>query len=306
MPDSKKFYVLALDGGGTRGVYSAQLLSKLETTLGRSIRDCFHLIAGSSTGSIVAGAAATGIKMEKTVGFFEKSAKRVFKKRFYRCGLTKSKYRNEQLREVITDSLPSITLGEIETPLMITGSDTSTGKARVFKSRYLKQLGEPYVMDGNLLLSKVILASCSAPTFFDPTDIDGHLVVDGGLWANNPSIISLSEAISKFNREVKDVKILSIGTGQKTESIYARQKHWGLLTGWGGVKLVTYFLDLQSQASKNMAELVLGNNYLRLNPSIGDWNLDDTEHLENLRSLADMDYSYNVDAIKAFTIPDGG
>lgn len=306
MINDEVFYILALDGGGTRGIYSAQLLAKIEKAFGRNIQDCFHLISGTSTGSIVAGAAATGIQMEKIVCFFEKLAKRVFNKKCYRCGITNSKYHKEQLKKAILESLPQVTLGEIETPLMITGSDISTGKARVFKSRYLDRLGEPYEMDGDLQLDSVILASCSAPTYFDPTVVDGHLIADGGLWANNPSIISLSEALSKFKKDVREVKIMSIGTGQNSEGMYTNKKHWGLLTGWEGVKLISYFLDLQSQASKNMAELILGNNYLRFNPLIGNWGLDDTNYLNNLRSLADKDFSYKVEEIKDFTKPEGG
>ena len=93
-----------------------------------------------------------------------------------------------------------MTLGEISTPLMITSSDISTGGVHVFKSRYLKDLGEPYVRDGNVALSEAILASCVAPTYFDPMPVGDFLLADGGLWANNPSIIALTEAVSKFGR----------------------------------------------------------------------------------------------------------
>ena len=57
------FAILALDGGGTRGVYSAQVLARIEQETGEPTREHFDLIAGTSTGSIIAGAAAVGIPM---------------------------------------------------------------------------------------------------------------------------------------------------------------------------------------------------------------------------------------------------
>ena len=86
---------------------------------------------------------------------------------------------------------------------MITSSDISTGSVHLFKSRYLGELGEPYVRDGAVLLSDAILASCSAPTYFDPVHVDNYLLADGGLWANNPSIIALVEAVSKFGQPIE-------------------------------------------------------------------------------------------------------
>ena len=60
-------------------------------------------------------------------------------------------------------------------------------------------MGYQYVRDGDTLLSEAILASCAAPSFFDPAPVRDTLVADGGLWANNPSIIALVEAASKFD-----------------------------------------------------------------------------------------------------------
>ena len=84
------------------------------------------------------------------------------------------------------------------------------------------------------------------------------LALDGGLWANNPTIIAPVEAVSKFDARIERVHILSIGTGRST-NFYSQNKFWGLLTGWGRQKLVSYVLSLQSQASTNMSKLILGD-----------------------------------------------
>ena len=296
MYGDKAFYILALDGGGTRGIYSAQVLAQMEDTLNVPIRDCFDLIAGTSTGSIIAGAAAAGTPLKDVVELFEEHTSHIFPKRSLRLGLLGSRYRREPLEEVVRKCLPDVTLGEIATPLLVTSSNVSTGGVHVFKSRYLEELGEPYVRDRDVPLVDAILASSAAPSFFDPLQLGESLLADGGLWANNPSILAVAEAISKFHRKVEQIHILSVGTGHPAK-MYTPSRSWGLATGWGHRKLVSYFLNLQSLASTNMAGLILGERYVRLDPEIEDWGLDDTKHLSNLKALASSDFTHRSDEI---------
>ena len=290
----ENFYILALDGGGARGIYPACVLASVERNLGKPIKDCFDLITGTSTGAIIAGAAATGVKMSTVVDLFDKEAPQVFRSRLPRWGgLIRSKYTRTRLEQLLKEYLPNKPLGEISTPLLITSSSISTGSVHVFKSKYLDELGEQYLRDGDVLLSDAVLASCAAPSYFNPVQVGDYLLADGGLWANNPSILAVTEAMSKFNRSIEQVHILSIGTG-KTSTLYQPNQSWGLATGWGGQKLVEYFLSLQSQASTNMASLLLGDRYLRLDPKIGNWALDDTKRLHNLKAMANQDFTrYN-------------
>ena len=290
------FHVLALDGGGARGIYSAQILACIEQLTGVPVREHFDLIAGTSTGSIIAGAAAVGIPMDRVVELFEDESPRIFQKRWLGSFHIRSKYSRRFLEEVVRSCVSGLTLGEVSTPLMILGSDISTGGVHVFKSRYLKDLGEPYVRDANVVLSDAILASCAAPTFFDPVPVGDFLLADGGLWANNPSIMALTESVSKFRRSVEQVRILSIGTGHSV-NLYSQNRLWGLITGWGREKLVSYVLRLQSDASANMAKLMLADRYLRIDPEIEAWDLDDIEHLGNLRALATKDFALQSEAI---------
>lgn len=139
MNEAQPFYILALDGGGSRGIYPAQVLAKMEQQLGGNIKDCFDLIAGTSTGAIIAGAAAAGIPMAEIVGLFEREAPRIFRKRLLRRGGFRSRYDHKLLGAVIRRHLPDRTLGEIGTPLLITSSDISSGGVYVFKSKYLRE-----------------------------------------------------------------------------------------------------------------------------------------------------------------------
>ena len=293
------FNILALDGGGIRGVYGAHVLARLEDTLGSPVRERFDLIAGTSTGSILAGGASMNIPMETLVGLFEGQADRIFsRRRFSLFPVLRSRYSTHPLDQVIGEYVPEVTMGEVPTPLMITSSDISTGGVHVFKSRYLEELGEPYMRDGQVRLRDAILASCAAPLYFDPRQVGEYLLADGGLWANNPAIIAVTEAMAKFRRPLDKIRVLSVGTG-RTASFYTRRGAWGLLTGWGGPKLVSYVLGLQSQASTNMAKLLLGDRHLRLDPEIKSWKLDDIKSIESLKALADRDFTHYSKAILA-------
>lgn len=181
MQNNDSFKILALDGGGIRGVYAAHVLARLEDTLKLPVSHCFDLIAGTSTGAILAGAAATEIPMQTVVGLFESKADLIFKRRWLSCSpFLRSRYSTEPIKRAIGKYLPAVTMGEIATPLMITSSDISTGKVHVFKSRYLKDLGGPYLRDGTVQLRDAILASCAAPAYFDPMPVGEYLLADGG------------------------------------------------------------------------------------------------------------------------------
>ena len=299
MRSDDAFNILALDGGGIRGVYAAHVLARLEDALSTPLRERFDLIAGTSTGSIMAGAASMSIPMETLVDLFENEAGRIFRKRAFSCfPFIRSRYSTHALDRVIGEYMPDVTLGKISTPLMITSSDITTGGVHVFKSRYLEDLGEPYLRDRHVRLRDAVLASCAAPTYFDPRQVGEYLLADGGLWANNPTIIAVTEAVARFQKPLDKINVLSVGTGHSA-NFYTRSRAWGLLTGWGRQKLVSYVLDLQSQASTNMAKLLLGHRHLRLDPEIQSWELDDIKHLTSMKALADRDFTHYSKAILA-------
>lgn len=142
----KGFSILTLDGGGVRGIYGAQLLARLEVSLDARIRDHFDLIAGTSTGSILAGAASMGIPMADIVKLFETEAPRIFRQRPLITGLSmpyRSRYSKQTLNDVLERYVPQLTLGGVSTPLLITSADLATGGVHVLKSSYLANLGEP-------------------------------------------------------------------------------------------------------------------------------------------------------------------
>ena len=299
MDNTDTFRILALDGGGTRGIYTAQLLAKIEQAFGTRIRTCFDLIAGTSTGAIIAGAAVSDIPMPEIVELFETETPYIFRRRWYRIPLFLSKYPDQKLAQIIAKHLPATSLSEIETPLMITSSEIAKSEVHIFRSNYSSRDSVRASADKDVNLRDAILASCAAPTFFAPKSVDDLLLADGGLWANNPSTVAFTEALSVFGKEAREIRMLSVGTGHSV-NMYHNRRGWGFITGWGGAKLTSYVMTLQSQASASTAKLLLKENYLRINPEIDFWELDTLTQLNNLKFLADRDFERYAAEIEAF------
>ena len=232
MNNTDTFHILALDGGGTRGIYTAQLLAKIEQAIGTRIKTHFDLITGTSTGAIIAGAAVSDIPMTDIVELFDTETPHIFRRRWYRIPLFLSKYPSEQLAQVIAKHIPETSLGEIATPLMITSSEITKSEVQIFRSNYGSRDAGIAPTNKEVCLRDAILASCAAPTFFAPKSVDNLLLADGCLWANNPSAIAATEALSVFGKEARKIRMLSIGTGHSI-NMYRQRRGWGFITGWG-------------------------------------------------------------------------
>ncbi len=299
MENTDTFHILALDGGGTRGIYTAQLLAKIEQAFGVPIKTYFDLIAGTSTGSIIAGAAVSDIPMAEIVELFETETPYIFRRRWYRIPLFLSKYPNQKLAQIIAKHLPATPLGDIATPLIITSSEIAKSEVHIFRSNYRGYDSEIAPTGEDVSLRDAILASCAAPTFFAPKPVGNFLLADGGLWANNPSTVAFTEALTAFGKKTREIRMLSVGTGHSV-NMYRNRRGWGFITGWGGAKLTSYVMTLQSQASANMAKLLLKENYLRINPEIDFWELDTLTQLDTLKSLAEHDFERYAAEIETF------
>ena len=299
MNNPETFKILTLDGGGTRGIYSAQLLALVEQELDMPIKESFDLIAGTSTGAIIAGAIVSDISMDEIVTLFETESPGIFQKKWYRNLLFSSKYSEDVFAQAIAKHIPAKPLSEISTPLIITSSEITTSELYLFRSNYAEKLGHGEYSDGDVCIRDAVVASCSAPTFFAPKSLNNLLYADGGLWANNPSIAAYTEALTIFGKDVSEVKILSIGTGHAT-TMYRKKRRWGFLLGWGGPKLVSFVMMLQSQASAKMVKLLLKDNYMRICPSIDFWDIDSAKPLKKLKSMAIRDFANLSVGIKVF------
>jgi patatin-like phospholipase/acyl hydrolase len=305
----KTFRILSIDGGGFRGVYSAHLLNCIESKLNIRLLDTFDLIAGTSTGSIIAAGIACGIPVSEILQLYKDHGRRIFRRRMHArlpliSGLFASKYKNKYLKKVLSATFEENKLGDLSKPLIIPSTDIGNGCVHVFKSKY----ADGFVRDPEVFVRDAVLASCSAPTYFDPYKVKEYLLVDGGLWANNPSLVAAIDAKKRMKADMARIKILSIGTGTVKQyypqkiSLIKRLIGWGFMTRWGGDKFINTLLYLQSAAASNMLGLLLSEEQiLRLNfESDIEIEMDDACLFDDLTSRADRDFTHGADKIKAF------
>lgn len=271
---NKPFYILSVDGGGYRGLFSAHILRRMEETWGINWHHQFQMFAGTSTGSIIAAGLAAGVSATALSDFYVAHGKSIFSKPWpSRLDLLKiftSKYSHHVLKRLLEDVLGTRTLGDIRMPLIIPAVDIGNGCVHVFKSKY----ADGFIRDPGVRLSDAVLASCSAPTYFDPHIVDGkYQLVDGGIWANNPSFVAVIDAQYRLKVPLECIRVLSIGTG-KSKVFYPRSvgwfkdtfirswQGWGFATRWQRSKLLDLILSLQSDTAHNMLCLLFGESPL--------------------------------------------
>lgn len=300
----KVFRILSIDGGGIRGVFPAYILHCISKEFKIRIEDRFKMIAGTSTGAIIAAAVACKIAPRKIISFYRKHGSEIFT---YKDSCYPKKYRpafhslygTEKLQALLKDEFGDIKLGQILVPLLLPSTDIGNGGVHVFKSNYSKD----FTRDKDVLVRDAVLASCSAPTFFDPSKVGEYLLADGGLWANNPSLAAFIDAQRRLNIDQADIRILSLGTGHsKTCYGVKANKKWGLLNGWKGKEFISFMLSLQAQSTHNYLQLMLKEDQLlRLDFESNDpLSLDDCSAINDLISDAARTFHHNSSKIRDF------
>lgn len=290
---------LAIDGGGIRGVYAAHVLERLGATTNIVFHEQFELIAGTSTGSIIAAALACGIPIAKVKKLYQEKGPEIFcSKPWSLGGLVTSKYSNRPLREALEEVFGELKLKDAKTKLIIPATDIANGGVHVFKSPY-----DPhFVRDPECRIVDAILASCAAPVYFGPVRVGEYLLSDGGLWANNPSLVVFTEAMTHMGLQRSDIRLLSIGTGNGKKYYKISKFHWfwGFVFGWGMKKFIAMLLNLQSATANNMTRLLLdGDRMVRVSfDSDTDLPLDEVKSIADLISKADRDFTHQAKAIR--------
>lgn len=232
--------ILALDGGGIRGALTLGFLKRIETMLQERaggdpdfrLCDYFDLIAGTSTGSIIATGLALGFSVDKLQGIYRSLADEVFKKPLWRLGLLTSKFPIDALVDALKRNFGDVKLGddEVRTGLMIVTKRLDTGSPWIVhnnpRGKYFDAPDGSWVPNKDYLLREVVRASAAAPHYFEPegirisADVEGAFV-DGGVSPhNNPSLQALMlGTVSGFglNWPFGEDKLLlvSVGTGSQ-------------------------------------------------------------------------------------------
>ncbi|ADB14863.1 Patatin [Pirellula staleyi DSM 6068] len=248
--------VLSLDGGGIRGLMTAIWLQALEDKLGGPLRDYFDLIAGTSTGAILACAISAGKKPAEIVSLYKERGMNVFPSRASRLwdrlvrlpqdGASAPKYQPDGLRAELEAVFADMEFGDLHVkPTLVTAYDVAARAALVFKNHKPEHT--------KLRLVDICLASSAAPTYFPChvmiVGVDGvhkqRPLVDGGVVANNPTACAIAEA-ARFNCDANaktnglgDLIVASFGTGESTRVITAEEA-----TEWGTVEWAKPIVDV--------------------------------------------------------------
>ncbi|ABG51055.1 Patatin [Trichodesmium erythraeum IMS101] len=295
------FRILCLDGGGIRGIMPARILQKVEERLGGPLKDHFDLIAGTSTGSILAVGIGLGKSPEEMLNLYLEKGLQIFPyqslfslKRLpiiFKYGLSAPKFSHEGLMGVLQEQFgenkfsditsdPNKLMGSLK--ILVPSYDTISRNPVIFKSwdhdRWYSKVP----------LWEICLSSASAPTYFPAHRIkyDGRVysLIDGGVCANNPVACAVAEAIKLLRQyldqstgdSIEQIKVISIGTGDPASPIpWEKVRGWGLVQ-WG-LRIADVFMDAPPDIHRYVAEQIIGGmdtdrekRYLRLQLPLKD------------------------------------
>jgi patatin-like phospholipase/acyl hydrolase len=275
--ENKHFKILSIDGGGIRGIYPAMYLSELEAKLKAEgnekwqIYQNFDLICGTSTGGIIAIALALGIPAIEIYNLYLNNASDIFgyKKCFIRQ-IFYSAHSRSGIEELIREKFRKINNGvdpilrDCKTNICIPTFDLLMGKPSVLKNNYHPR----FTRDYHIPAYKAALATSAAPVYFDPysseyidlngTEISFKNKIDGGVFANNPTLLGIIEAQVAFYQKLENLKVLSLGTGYKRFSDGAIREKWGI-SYWINHKrkrVIELFMQAQSQQVEHLVQLL--------------------------------------------------
>lgn len=288
--------ILSIDGGGILGTFPAAFLAELEQHLEQPIGSYFDLIAGTSTGGILAICLSMGHPASELLNLYERHGPEIFGqihgafanfvnrnlrgiRRLYR-----HKHDTEVLHRVLQDVFGDKKIGDAKTRLMVPAWNPVARCVYIYKTAHHARLKTDY----KSLALDAALATSAAPTYFDNhVTLNGVGLVDGGIWAINPIALAAVEAITVLGWPRESIQILSLGCLEET---YTIPKRAGL--GTLGSKILKLFMDSQSHGAMGMAKLLTGHEHYhkaihRINHTVplNAYKMDDTHVIQELKGL---------------------
>ena len=278
-----RFRVLSIDGGGIRGLIAARVIARLEELISaeageqRRLADCFHMFAGTSTGGLLAlGLTAPDpanpsrprLSGADLVELYQSEGPRIFGDTLHKLlslgGWIAPKHSEGRLERALRDRFGDTNLSEALRELIVTSYDMAEPGPHFFKRWRARQED-----DRDPSMVEVGLSTAAAPTYFPSRGLGSRALVDGGLFAANPSVAAVVEALKRRDEEPRDLSagdllLVSLGTGQhETGHPQSQVRRWGRI-GWilprrQDPALIAAFLDGQSDAADHWAEILLNH-----------------------------------------------
>lgn len=288
------FRILSIDGGGIKGILPAAVLAECERRFlkGGSAAAYFDLLAGTSTGGIIALGLSAGMRAAEVLDIYLTHGGKIFPKGWtppFALGraaksvygsarnLAVYRYDREPLERALRDCFGNRTLGTVDRRLNIPTFD-GFNEVTVLKTPHHPD----FRLDWREEIVTAALATSAAPTFFSTyrsTYRNGtRHFSDGGVWANNPAMVALVDALSCFDLDRHAVDILSLGCGEQDLRMSASQIKWGGMFHWRTI--IETAMHLQSQNALGQAGLLIGRDRLLrviTAPSLAPIAMDDFE-----------------------------
>lgn len=286
------YHILAIDGGGIRGLLTTILLERLEAAVPGFLSK-IDLFAGTSTGGILALGLAAGVTPTQARSLYEVQGPEVFANTVldnvrdlgHAIG---AQYSNANLKQVLGDFFGAKTLGDLPHKVLISSFDLDNGAdnpaaLRTWKPKFFHNFPGPGT-DSAALVVDVALRTSAAPSFFPI--YQGY--TDGGVAAGNPSMAALAQALEPTTggQALADVSLLSLGTGRNNQFLAVQDADWG----W--VQWAPHIIDIMLGGNAGVADYecrqVLGPRYHRLDPLLPETiNLGDVDKIPRLADIAE-------------------
>jgi patatin-like phospholipase/acyl hydrolase len=286
------YKILSIDGGGIRGIIPAKILANVETDLGRPLVRYFDLLAGTSTGGILALAFAYGFTPATAVGLYKDLGSTVFEDSFWDNlrdldMVFGAKYSLKNLRQQLETHLGSGTLGDLRQKVLIAAFDLDrvpamlSDQVREWSPKFFHNF--PNSEDITRRIVDVGLATAAAPVFF-PT---AGSYIDGGVVAGNPAMAAVAQALHE-GIPLNEIVVLSMSTGSQRKSLPGvLDADWGLYQ-WN-INLLEIVMGGGTKIPDYQVRQLLGNSYyFRADPQLKRGiGMDEYKAINELLETAD-------------------
>ena len=267
---ARDFHILALSGGGFRGLYTATVLDEIEKFYRKPLAQAFDLICGTSIGGILALGVASEISAEKLKNIFIEHGSNVFKRNLsltsyfvwsYLKVSLKAAYSQESLKNVLLQYFEDKTIGDLKHRVLIPTVNCAKGKGQFLKTPHHPSFKKDYRWS----LVDASLATSAAPTYFPIFENDNGRFIDGGVVGNSPSLFGYHEA-KHFLSDSEDlnIRILSIGTANQNFGLSGSFKLDAGFLRWKS-SLFDILISAQEGSANYVLGHLLGSNFYQIN-----------------------------------------
>lgn len=212
-----QFRVLCLDGGGAKGFYTLGILDEIEKNIGKPLHQCFDLIFGTSTGSIIAALLARGDSVQSILKIYREHVPVIMKSE-------NPARRTGALKKLANTVFSGTKVENFKTGIGIVATNWKDERPLIFKASLAQAHGSvgSFVPFFGCSVADAVIASCSAYPFFEThtiTKSNGDVVelADGGFCANNPALYAIADATLAFKLQHHDLRVVSLGVGSYPE-----------------------------------------------------------------------------------------